>query len=217
MSDEYKATFLNIVNNIVDNVDNTQLKDNCIVVYNLIFFGFLQKESERLRNYLSKFESGAFTRRGTKNLEKTLDTLIKTGIKKMGGNMVMTNIPKQGILRDADVEEEVNCIHIYDTIEQFIAPQKVVKMSNNTYVIFFDRHRDAINVTNKLDGMLISGNPINAYTVDPDIVDEFRDLRSIRRATTCDYRVINSIFLIYLAAMMYLALYYKSQRIPDIN
>jgi len=141
-----------------------QIKDNCVVVQNLVFFGFVSEEEVE---YLKRFEEGVFTRRGSKNLEKTLQSLVVSGIQKMGATLVISNVPKTGLVRDTDTTEDIDCVHIYDTLEYFSTPEKVFKMSNNTYVAFYKNYQDAIEIAKTLDGTFISGTPMTVYTVEP--------------------------------------------------
>ena len=177
------GTILNIFKNADD---DSQLKDDCVVIYNLLFFGFLPtdeaandamyssvstgfgiKQGETIGETLQRFEHGVLTRRGFKKLDKILKGLVSLGVKNMGANLLMTNIPRFTHLADGS-EEEVGSIHIYDTLEQFAAPKNVIKMSNNTYVVFFNKKTDADNVADILNGMHISGHPIGVYSFEPN-------------------------------------------------
>jgi hypothetical protein len=213
-------TILNVHKNVGD--EHAHVKDSCIVVYNLLFLGFLDDISRSIE----RFTPGVMTRRGLKHLEKNLNAHIATGVKNMGANLVVTNIPQVAELRDTNIQEEVTCAHVYDTLEQFASPKKVVKMSNHTYVAVFGKTEDAEYIAGQIDGMLMSGSPICAYVVPSDkpsdkpsdnvrSYHEFRDFTT--KPTTCDYVFVNVISCAYVLLMLYLAMNYKSNIVPEIT
>lgn len=222
-----KNTLIETILSVHGNVDaeNKQVKDNCIVVYNLLFLGFLDDISRSIY----KFAPGVITRRGLKNLEKSLNAHISAGVRNMGANFVVANIPKTAELQNATVEE-VTCAHIYDTLDQFSPLTSVTKMSNHTYVAVFNKTEDAKHVAEKIDGMLMGGSPIRAYVVYPptggpsktesnkDITKrsyhEFRDFTS--NPTTFDYIFVKIISCAYLMLMFYLAVTYTSNIVPSV-
>ena len=191
-------------------------------MYNLVFFGFL----DDIERSIERFAPGVITRRGLKHLEKSIAAHITTGVRNMGANLVVTNIPQNAELKDTSVSEEVTCTHIYDTLEQFAVPQIVLKMSNHTYVAAFPKTEDAKHVAEKIDGMLMAGSPISAYIVLGPIetkletkletrsYHEFRDFTT--KPTTCDYVFVNIISCAYVLLMLYLAVAYKSNIVPEI-
>lgn len=219
-------TILNVHKNVGD--EHSHVKDSCIVVYNLLFLGFLDDISRSIE----RFVPGVMTRRGLKHLEKNLNAHIATGVRNMGANLVLTNIPQMAELRATNIQEEVTCTHVYDTLEQFAPPEKVIKMSNHTYVAVFGKPEDAEYIAEQIDGMLMSGSPIGAYVVNQErnsertseknsertqerSYHEFRDFTT--KPTPCEYVFVNIISCAYLLLMLYFAMNYKSNLLPEIT
>lgn len=159
-------TVLSIYNNVGD--DRAQLKDNCIVLYNLIMFGWL--DPNICKKIILRFDEGkTVTKRKFKKLEKSLQKLVYVGVKNMGGDLIITNIPTFALLRESDIVDAVSSSHISATLNRIkpMAIDKVIKMSDHTYVVYCVKRCDAKIVANTLDGIRLSGGePMRLYTID---------------------------------------------------
>jgi hypothetical protein len=158
-------TVLSIYNNVGD--DRAQLKDNCIVLYNLIMFGWL--DPNICKKIILRFDEGkTVTKRKFKKLEKSLQKLVDVGVENMGADLVITNIPTFALLRESDIVDAVSSSHISATLNRIkpMAIDKVIKMSDHTYVVYCVNRCDAKIVADKLNGVRLSGgDPMKLYTI----------------------------------------------------